>query len=180
MNSQAHQRVGIIGHSIAHTLSPAMHTAAFDKLCLPFRYGVFDVADEFLWALLAALRKNGFAGANVTIPYKERIIPLLDDVNEDAEAVGAVNTIVNHDGTLTGYNTDVAGIQQALAPFKERIRNVSVVVLGAGGGARVSTAQSSSARVRRAASVAVRAQSATRSPTRARSLARRIVRSASP
>ena len=136
MNSQAHQRVGIIGHSIAHTLSPAMHTAAFDKLCLPFRYGVFDVADEFLWALLAALRKNGFAGANVTIPYKERIIPLLDDVNEDAEAIGAVNTIVNHDGTLTGYNTDVAGIQQALAHLKERIRNVSVVVLGAGGGAR--------------------------------------------
>jgi shikimate dehydrogenase len=136
MKPQPHQRVGIIGHSIAHTLSPAMHTAAFDELRIPFTYGVFDVVDEFLPALLASLRKNGFAGANVTIPHKEHIIPLLDGVNEDATAIGAVNTIVNHEGKLTGYNTDVAGIQKALAPFKERIRGVSVVVLGAGGGAR--------------------------------------------
>ncbi len=130
------QRVGVIGHPIAHTLSPAMHTAVFEMLHLPFRYGVLDVTDEFLPALLASLRKNGFAGVNVTIPHKERVIPLLDAVTEDAAEVGAVNTIVNHDGKLTGYNTDIAGIQQTLEPFKERIRNASVLVLGAGGGAR--------------------------------------------
>ena len=117
-------------------MPPAMHTAAFNELHLPFAYGVFDVVDEFLPALIASLRKNGFAGANITIPHKQRVIPLLDAVHEDAAAIGAVNTIVNHDGKLTGYNTDVAGIQQALEPFKERIRDVSVVVLGAGGGAR--------------------------------------------
>ena len=136
MKSQPHQRVGIIGHPIAHTLSPAMHTAAFDELGIPFTYGVFDVVDGFLPALLASLRKNGFAGVNITIPHKQRVIPLLDTVDEDAMAIGAVNTIVNRGGKLTGYNTDVAGIRQALEPFKERIRNVSVVILGAGGGAR--------------------------------------------
>ena len=136
MKSQSHQRVGVIGHPIGHTLSPAMHTAAFDELHMPYAYGVFDVVDEFLPALIASLRKNGFAGANITIPHKQRVIPLLDTVDENAAAIGAVNTIVNHDGKLTGYNTDVAGIQQALEPFKERIRDVSVVVLGAGGGAR--------------------------------------------
>ncbi len=136
MKSQPHQRVGIIGHPIAHTLSPAMHTAAFDELGIPFTYGVFDVVDGFLPALLASLRKNGFAGVNITIPHKQRVIPLLDTVDEDAMAIGAVNTIVNRSGKLTGYNTDVAGIRQALEPFKERIRNVSVVILGAGGGAR--------------------------------------------
>jgi len=92
--------------------------------------------DEFLPALVASMRKNGFAGANVTIPHKQRVIPWLDAVDEDAQAIGAVNTIVNHDGKFAGYNTDVAGIQQALVPFKERIRNASVVVLGAGGSAR--------------------------------------------
>ena len=136
MKSQSHQRVGIIGHSIAHTLSPAMHTAAFAELRIPFTYGVFDVVDEFLPALVASMRKSGFAGANVTIPHKQRIIPWLDTVDEDAVTIGAVNTIVNHDGKFTGYNTDVTGIQQALEPFKGRIRNASVVILGAGGGAR--------------------------------------------
>src|SRR5208283_1876521 len=136
MKSQSHHRVGIIGHSIAHTLSPAMHTVAFAELRIPFTYGVFDVVYEFLPALVASMRKNGFAGANVTIPHKQRVIPWLDAVDEDAQAIGAVNTIVNHDGNFAGYNTDVAGIQQALVPFKERIRNASVVVLGAGGSAR--------------------------------------------
>jgi len=136
MKSQHHQLVGIIGHPISHTLSPAMHTAAFDALRLPFKYGVFDVIDEFLPALFASLRKNGFTGVNVTTPYKEHVIPLLDSVDENVAAIGAVNTVVNRDGRLTGYNTDVMGIQQTLEPFKERICNASVFVLGAGGGAR--------------------------------------------
>ena len=78
MKSQHHQLVGIIGHPISHTLSPAMHTAAFEMLRLPFKYGVFDVTDEFLPALFVSLKKNEFAGVNVTIPHKERVIPLLD------------------------------------------------------------------------------------------------------
>ena len=120
MKSLPLQRLGIIGHPIGHSLSPAMHSAAIDELHIPFTYGVFDVVDEFLPALVASLRKVEFAGANVTIPHKERIIPLLDAVDQDAVTIGAVNTIVNHNGKLTGYNTDVAGIQMSLESFKKK------------------------------------------------------------
>jgi shikimate dehydrogenase len=128
--------VGIIGHHIAHTLSPAMHTAAFRDLHLPFAYGVFDVTPEFLPALVASLRKHGCAGANVTIPHKQNVIPLLDEIQEDAAALGAVNTIVNRNGRLIGYNTDISGVKYSLDPVKEKIRSASVLILGAGGGAR--------------------------------------------
>ncbi len=136
MEPQSVQRVGVIGHPLPHTLSPAMHTAAFEELHLPFLYGVFDVVDDFLPSLVASLRMIGFAGANVTIPYKERIMPLLDRADEDARTIGAVNTIVSRNGRLEGYNTDVAGIQKSLEPFKDRFQNLPVVILGAGGGAR--------------------------------------------
>jgi shikimate dehydrogenase len=128
--------VGIIGHHIAHTLSPAMHTAAFRALHLPFAYGVFDVTPEFLPALVASLRKLGCAGANVTIPHKQNVIPLLDEIQEDAAALGAVNTIVNRNGKLIGYNTDIFGVKYSLDPVREKIRNASILILGAGGGAR--------------------------------------------
>ena len=136
MKSERQQRVGIIGHPIGHTLSPAMHTAAFNELGLPFTYGVFDVVDEFLPPLFTSIRKNGFAGFNVTIPHKQHVIPLLDEITGDAKAMGAVNTIVNDNGKFVGYNTDVDGIERTLAHFKGRIQNASVVLLGAGGGAR--------------------------------------------
>jgi shikimate dehydrogenase len=136
MNSAQQRRVGIIGHPIGHTLSPAMHTAAFTELGLPFTYGVFDVTEEFLPALIASVRKNNFAGLNVTIPHKQHVIPLLDELTQDARTMGAVNTIVMNSGKLVGGNTDVDGIEQTLAHFKGRIQNASVVLLGAGGGAR--------------------------------------------
>ena len=130
------QLIGIIGHRISHTLSPAIHTAAFRDLGLPFSYGVFDVAPDFLAPLIGSMRKNGCVGANITIPHKEAVIPLLDDLHEDAAALGAVNVIVNRNGKLTGYNTDILGIKHVLEPFKEKLRNSSVIILGAGGGAR--------------------------------------------
>ena len=135
MKAQPHL-IGIIGHYISHTLSPAIHTAAFSALDIPFSYGVFDVAPEFLAPLIVSMRKNRCAGANVTIPHKQAVIPLLDDVQDDATALGAVNTIVNRNGKLIGYNTDMPGIKHALASSGERLRNSSVLILGAGGGAR--------------------------------------------
>ncbi len=128
--------VGIIGRSISHTLSPAMHTAAFDALGLPFRFGVFDVEAEYLPALVASFRTQGIGGASVTIPHKERIIPLLDSLDENARMLGAVNAVVNRNGLLTGYNTDVVGIEKTLASVQGKIRNSTALVLGAGGGAR--------------------------------------------
>ena len=128
--------VGIIGHPIAHTLSPAMHTAAFKKLRIPFVFGVFDVTQEFLPALVKSLRTKNIAGVNVTIPHKQAVMGLLDNVTVDAAKVGAVNVIVCHDGTLTGYNTDVAGVTHSLASVRARLRGASILILGSGGGAR--------------------------------------------
>jgi shikimate dehydrogenase len=136
METQRVQLVGVIGHPLGHSLSPAMHSAAFKHLQLPFTYGVLDVTDEFLPAVIFSLRRCGVAGANVTVPHKERVIPLLDEVSEDASALGAVNTIVSAEGKLSGYNTDVNGLQRTLEPLRDRIRDASVLVLGAGGAAR--------------------------------------------
>ncbi len=132
-----HQRhLGIIGHRISHALSPAMHTAAFRKLNLDYDYGVMDVAPEMLPNLTASLRTLNFRGANVTIPYKEAVIPLLDEMSEEARMIGAVNTIVNNHGRLVGYNTDAHGVYVSLAYYSEEIKNNHVVIFGAGGAAR--------------------------------------------
>jgi shikimate dehydrogenase len=132
-----HQRhIGIIGHRIAHALSPAMHTAAFKKLNLEYDYGVMDVEPNMLPNLIAALRTLNFRGANVTIPYKEKVVPLIDEVSEEARMIGAVNTIVNNNGRLVGYNTDAHGVYISLAFYAEEIKNNHVVIFGAGGAAR--------------------------------------------
>ena len=136
METRTPQLVGIIGHPLGHSLSPAMHSATFERLGLAYKFGVFDVSEEFLPALIMSLRKSGVAGANVTIPYKERVIPFLDSVSEDAAALGAVNTIVSRNGTLMGFNTDISGLQKTFEPIAEKIRNKAVLLLGAGGVAR--------------------------------------------
>ncbi len=132
-----HQRhLGIIGHKISHALSPVMHTAAFKKLNLDYDYGVMDVSPEMLPTLIASLRTLNFRGANVTVPYKEKVIPLVDEVSEEAKMIGAVNTIVNNNGRLVGYNTDAHGVYISLANYAEEIKNNHVVIFGAGGAAR--------------------------------------------
>ncbi|MDP1677071.1 MAG: shikimate dehydrogenase [Bacteroidota bacterium] len=132
-----HQRhIGIIGHSISHTMSPAMHTSAFKKLNLDYNYGVMDVSPDMLPNLISALRTLNFRGANVTIPYKEKVIHLVDEVSEEAKIINAVNTIVNNNGRLIGYNTDAHGIYISLAYYAEEIKNNHVVIFGAGGAAR--------------------------------------------
>ncbi|MBI2428343.1 MAG: shikimate dehydrogenase [Ignavibacteriales bacterium] len=132
-----HQRlIGIIGHKLAHTLSPVMHTTAFKKLNLDFTYGVMDVTPEMLPNLIASMRALNFRGANVTVPYKQDVIPLVDEVSEEAKVIGAVNTIVNNSGRLVGYNTDAHGVYISLAYYADSIKNNHVVIFGAGGAAR--------------------------------------------
>lgn len=135
--SSEHQRhLGIIGHRISHALSPAMHTAAFKKLHLDHDYGVMDVSPDMLPSLIASMRAVNFRGANVTIPYKEKVLPLLDEISEEARMIGAVNTIVNNNGRLVGYNTDAHGVYVSLAYHAEQIKNNHVVIFGAGGASR--------------------------------------------
>ena len=131
------QRLGIIGHPIGHSISPVFQQAALDAIGFDGAYEPWDVDPANVGDFLAGLRSPGTLGINVTLPHKEAVIPFLDEVDDWASAAGAVNTIVNRDGRLTGHNTDGIGFLRALregAGFEPRGRDV--LVLGAGGSAR--------------------------------------------
>jgi shikimate dehydrogenase len=124
---------GILGRPVSHSLSPAMHNAAFRHLGINAVYVAFPVSD--LAQAVAGLRGLGIGGVSVTIPFKEEIIPLLDELDRQAAAIGAVNTVVNRDGHLTGYNTDWLGAVTALTA-KISLKGRHVLILGAGGASR--------------------------------------------
>ena len=131
------QRLGIIGHPIGHSISPVFQQAALDAIGFDGAYEAWDVAPDGVGEFVAGLRSPGTLGINVTVPHKEAVIPFLDEVDDWASTAGAVNTIVNRDGRLTGHNTDGIGFLRALregAGFE--IRGRDALVLGAGGSAR--------------------------------------------
>ena len=127
---------GVIGDPIEHTMSPVMHNAAFREQGLDFIYAAFRVKKEELGKAIDGMRALNIRGLNVTIPHKVAVIPLLDKLDPLAEKIGAVNTIVNDDGILTGYNTDATGFLQALLERGIEPPGKNVVVLGAGGASR--------------------------------------------
>jgi len=127
---------GVIGYPIGHSLSPVMQTAAFRALRLDALYESFEVAPRFLAPMLRGLALAGVEGLNVTVPLKEAVLPLLDHIDPDARAIGAVNTIVIRGRRLTGYNTDGLGLKMALQELGWRSRPICAVILGAGGAAR--------------------------------------------
>ena len=124
---------GILGRPVAHSLSPAMHNAAFRHLGINAVYVAFPVTD--LAQAVSGLRGLGIGGVSVTIPFKEEIIPLIDELDPQAAKIGAVNTVVNRDGRLTGYNTDWLGAMTALTA-KISLKGRHVLILGAGGASR--------------------------------------------
>jgi shikimate dehydrogenase len=131
------KRVVLIGHPVAHSLSGAMQQAAFDQLGIDARYELWDRAPIALGDAVVELRGDDFLGANVTIPHKERVVPMVDRLTEEAAATGAVNTITREGKRLIGHNTDVPGFKVALDRLvgKQKMPR-QAVVLGAGGGAR--------------------------------------------
>lgn len=129
--------VGLIGHKLGHSISPQFQQAAFDYLNLDVRYEVWETDKEGLPEVIEGLRNPAKLGANVTIPYKEDIIPFLDELNELARRIGAVNAIVNRDGKLIGCNTDGTGFIRALRQDGGlEPKDKRAVILGAGGAAR--------------------------------------------
>jgi len=129
--------VGLIGYPVGHSVSPAMHQAAFDHYKLDMRYELWETEVEKLRAILGNIRNAETIGANVTVPHKEAVMPLMDELDDLALEVGAVNTIVNRDGRLMGYNTDAGGFLQALRKEGGFDPEGKVAVLiGAGGVAR--------------------------------------------
>ncbi|MEW6585052.1 MAG: shikimate dehydrogenase [Nitrospirota bacterium] len=127
---------GIFGFPIEHTLSPAMHNAAFEALGLDYCYVPFLVPPDLLGDAVRSIRALGIAGVNVTVPHKEKVMLLLDEVDEEASFIGAVNTIVNAGGRLKGHNTDGRGFMQSLAEKGISVKGASVLIIGAGGAAR--------------------------------------------
>jgi shikimate dehydrogenase len=126
----------VIGHPIGHSLSPLMHNTAFKMLGLDCQYEMIDIEPDSLKQEIERFREPTWAGFNVTVPHKEAIIPLLDEVVPDALAIGAVNTIVHHNNTLIGYNTDVIGVERSLRLVREKIEGTPCTILGSGGVAR--------------------------------------------
>lgn len=127
----------LFGHPVAHSVSPLMHNRAFEELGLNCCYLAFDVKTEDLDVAVKAIRALGLGGANITIPHKERVVQYLDEVEEQARLIGAVNTVINRDGCMVGYNTDAPGFLESLrceAGFVPSGKGV--VILGAGGAAR--------------------------------------------
>ena len=129
--------VAILGHPVAHSLSPPMQNAAFAAAGLDYVYVACNVEHANIQSAVHGLRALHFAGANVTIPHKQAVIPHLDEISGAAQRIGAVNTIVHHDGRLFGDNTDAAGFRRSVEEdLGLDVHGARCVVLGAGGVAR--------------------------------------------
>ncbi len=128
--------VAILGDPVEHSRSPALHNAAFAALDLDFVYVALRVEPPELARAIAGVRALGLAGLNVTVPHKQRILPLLDRVSERARRIGAVNTVHRNCDALEGENTDAEGFLRDLRRIGFRPRGKTAVLLGAGGSAR--------------------------------------------
>jgi shikimate dehydrogenase len=126
----------LFAHPARHSLSPAMHNAVLESLQIPVRYEARDIAPHELEGALSELRKSGAWGANLSIPHKEAALELMDSVSEEAQAIGAINTVVVRNGILEGHNTDAPGFMRSLEEQGVNVARQDVVVLGAGGAAR--------------------------------------------
>ncbi|MGM0603725.1 MAG: shikimate dehydrogenase [Bacillota bacterium] len=127
---------GLIGETLSHSISPVFHNNGFRKLDFNAVYLMLEVEKGTLEEYVAALRTLNFSGWNVTIPYKEDIMNHLDGLSSLARDAGAVNTVLNRRGRLTGYNTDVIGIQRQIEEAGFPVKGKKAVVIGAGGAAR--------------------------------------------
>ncbi|MFQ4144910.1 shikimate dehydrogenase [Chlorogloeopsis sp. ULAP02] len=128
--------LGVIGHPVEHSLSPAMHNAAIQELQLDYVYLPFPIKPEELQAAIQGFAAIGVVGFSVTIPHKQAILPLLSAIEPIAQAVGAVNTVVRKENKWVGTNTDVEGFLAPLQTYHQEWSQKVAVILGNGGAAR--------------------------------------------
>lgn len=131
----------LLGSPVAHSISPLMHNEAFQLLNLDYTYLCFDVNEETLPAAVDGLKACGIRGFNLTMPNKNQIVKLLDELSPAARLIGAVNTVVNDKGHLVGYNTDGVGYMQAVRDAGYDITGKTITIMGAGGAATAICAQ---------------------------------------
>ncbi len=130
------QLLGVIGYPVEHSLSPLMHNAALAQMGADYAYLPFAIHPDALGAAIAGFAAIGLRGFNITIPHKQAIIPLLDEVSEVAQAIGAVNTVWRSENRWCGTNTDAAGFLAALKGLDRNWEALPALVLGSGGAAR--------------------------------------------
>lgn len=133
--------LGLLGKNISYSLSPILHSYFFELVSIKGEYKIFDASVEkneisYIQKLLEAVKNKELLGFNITIPYKETIIEHLDEIDETAKEIGAVNTVVLENGQLKGYNTDYLGIIETLKKMKIDIKGKNVYILGTGGSAK--------------------------------------------
>lgn len=129
-------KFAVIGHPISHSLSPVMHNANFSKLGLDYTYEALDIPIEDFHLIKEIITEKGLNGFNITIPHKERILPYLDEIDEQSKTVGAVNTVLIKDGKWIGYNTDGIGYVTGLRQVYDDLESAYILILGAGGASK--------------------------------------------
>lgn len=127
---------GVIGYPVAHSMSPLMHNREFQALQLDHYYTAFSIHPDDLEKAIESVRLLQINGLNVTIPHKVKVMEYLDEIDEEARLIGAVNTIINRDGLLIGTNTDGEGYLRSLLPIVDTLHSKNVILIGAGGAAR--------------------------------------------
>ncbi len=126
----------VVGNPVQHSLSPKLHNEIFRQMKIEGNYDKLEIKERKIPSILKSMRHGDFQGLNVTIPYKEKVLPFLDELSSDAKNIGAVNCITNEDGKLIGHNTDSIGFLHVLKLRHVPIRHHQFVVLGAGGTAK--------------------------------------------
>ncbi len=127
---------GIIGYPLSHSLSPPMHNFIYQKLGIEILYKKWEIEEQNLELHIRKINNDDFVGANVTVPYKEKIVPFLDEIKDEAKFTGAVNTIVRNNNQLIGYNNDYVGFEKMMRYNKIKIDNTHNINIGSGGTAR--------------------------------------------
>jgi len=128
--------IGLIGCPVEHSLSPKLHNAIYQKYGMDCVYLAFDIKKEELHYAINGFRVLSFIGFNVTIPHKQNVFPYIDELDKEAQAIGAVNTVKIENGLLTGYNTDGSGFIGSLKNRGISVKGMNILVLGAGGSSR--------------------------------------------
>lgn len=130
------KQIGILGYPLGHTLSPKIHEAGFKELNLDIEFNVWEVNPSNLEKKIEELRNPNILGFCVTLPHKNSIISLIEEIDDSAKEMNAVNWVVNSEGRLKGYNTDWIGFKESLTYYGKQITNKDCLVLGAGGSAK--------------------------------------------
>lgn len=130
------KQCGLLGYNINYSKSPSIHNEYYRNKNVGLQYSIYDVSEHKLSNFIEQLRENNIAGFNVTIPYKEKIIKYLDNIETTADKIGAVNTVLVKEHTLEGYNTDYFGFVKSFEILDLNFKNSAALIIGAGGAAK--------------------------------------------